>query len=383
MNKFNLVTDYKPQGDQPQAINRLVQALQADEQELTLLGVTGSGKTFTLANVIAQLNRPTLVISHNKTLAAQLYSEFKAFFPFNAVEYFISYYDYYQPEAYVPQKDLYIEKDLSINEEIDRLRLLATSSLMSREDVIIVASVSCIYGLGSPQDYQEMVCFLETGVDFSPEEVMKKLVSIQYERNELDFSRGKFRLRGDVLELHPAYSQSAVRIQFFGDQIEALWEIEPLSGKKISSQEKLTIYPAKHFILPQYRINQAIDNIKDELLGRVAYFEKNNRHVEAYRLKTRTEYDMEMMQEIGYCSGIENYSRHLSGRKSGERPFCLIDYFPKDFLTIIDESHVSYPSDQRDVQRRPLPPKIISLNTAGACLPLLTIAPSTIPSLTS
>jgi excinuclease ABC subunit B len=343
MQKFKLVSNFKPCGDQPQAIEKLTESILSGNKYQTLLGVTGSGKTFTLANVIANVNLPTLVISHNKTLAAQLYSEFKEFFPYNAVEYFVSYYDYYQPEAYIPSTDTYIEKDASINERLDRLRLSATSSLMSRPDTLIVASVSCIYNLGSPEDYQALIVSVEKGQVISPDTLLKRLVEIQYERNDYEFIRGRIRLRGDVLEVFPAYSEKALRIEFFMDTVEKISEIEPVSGKVLAELERTVIYPAKHFIVSADRIETALKSIEWELEDRVNYFKKNNRLLEAQRLLNRTRYDMEMLREIGYCHGIENYSRHLSGRPPGSRPYCLIDYFPEKFLTIIDESHVTIP----------------------------------------
>ncbi|KPJ58545.1 MAG: hypothetical protein AMS15_08120, partial [Planctomycetes bacterium DG_23] len=309
----------------------------------TLLGVTGSGKTFTMANVIAHYHRPTLVISHNKTLAAQLYAEFREFFPENAVEYFVSYYDYYQPEAYIPQKDIYIEKDASINEEIDRLRLAATSSLMSRDDVIIVASVSCIYGLGSPEDYEQMMLPLSAGQRIERDEILRRLVNLQYERNDYELARGKFRVRGDVLEVYPAYEEFAYRIEMFGDEIVMLVSINPLTGETISEDERLTIYPAKHYVLPEGKIVRALVTIEAELGERLEEFRSQGKLLEAQRLEARTRYDMEMLKELGYCPGIENYSRHLAGRPPGSRPYTLIDYFPKDFLSIVDESHVTLP----------------------------------------
>ncbi|MBI2447582.1 MAG: excinuclease ABC subunit UvrB, partial [Candidatus Omnitrophica bacterium] len=343
MDKFKLVSDYKPAGDQPQAIEKLTKGLMENKRFQTLLGVTGSGKTFTMANVIANINRPTLVISHNKTLAAQLYSEFNGFFPENAVEYFVSYYDYYQPEAYVPQTDTYIEKDASINDEIDRLRLSATSSLMSRNDVLIVASVSCIYGLGSPSDYQELLVFLKKGDNVTRDDVLRKLVDIQYERNDIDFHRGKFRVRGDVVEVFPAYEETAIRVELFGDEVEKLSEIDPITGNPLQELDKIAIYPAKHFVTTQGKIEKAISSILEELDMQLKKLRSENKLLEAQRLESRTRYDIEMLREIGYCNGIENYSRHLSGRLPGSRPYCLLDYFPEKFLTIIDESHVTVP----------------------------------------
>jgi excinuclease ABC subunit B len=343
MKRFKLVSKFKPCGDQPQAIKKLTKLILSGNKYQTLLGVTGSGKTFALANVIANVNLPTLVISHNKTLAAQLYSEFKEFFPYNAVEYFVSYYDYYQPEAYIPSTDTYIEKDASINERLDRLRLSATSSLMSRPDTLIVASVSCIYNLGSPEDYQALIVSVEKGQFISPDTLLRRLIEIQYERNDYEFIRGRLRLRGDILDVFPAYSEKALRIEFLIDKIERILEIEPVSGKVLGELEKAIIYPAKHFIVSSDRIETALKSIEWELEDRVNYFKKNNRLLEAQRLLNRTHYDMEMLKEIGYCHGIENYSRHLSGRPPGSRPYCLIDYFPEKFLTIIDESHVTIP----------------------------------------
>jgi len=343
MNKFKLVSKFKPTGDQPQAIEKLVKGLNEGKRFQTLLGVTGSGKTFTLACVIEKINKPTLVISHNKTLASQLYAEFKEFFPYNSVEYFVSYYDYYQPESYIPQTDTYIEKEASINERLDRLRLSATSSLVSRRDVIVVASVSCVYNLGSPEDYQELILYLEKGQTTPLEAVLKRLVTLQYERNDFDFKRGVFRVKGDTLDIFPTYREKAIKIEFFADEIEKIYEFDPLTGEKISELEKVGIYPAKHFIISMDKIGRALKTIEWELEDRINYFKKLGKIVEAERLRTRTLYDMEMLRECGYCHGIENYSRHLSGRPPGSRPYCLIDYFPDDFLTIIDESHVTIP----------------------------------------
>lgn len=343
MAKFKLVSSFKPEGDQPQAIEKLTEGLKKGERFQTLLGVTGSGKTFTMACVIANIGKPALVISHNKTLAAQLYSEFKEFFPENAVEYFVSYYDYYQPEAYIPQTDIYIEKDASINEDIDRLRLSATSSLMSREDCVIVASVSAIYGLGSPEEYGELLCFLEEGEDMPRDDISKRLVSIHYTRNDYDFKRSTFRVRGDTVEVFPAYTKTAYRVEQFGDKIEHIYEINPLTGDTIANIKKIGIYPAKHFVTTGDRIERAIKSIEEELSSRLDELRQQNKLLEAQRLESRTRYDIEMMRELGYCNGIENYSRHLSGRTPGSRPWCLIDYFPKDYLTIIDESHAAIP----------------------------------------
>ena len=344
MKSFKLVSSYKPAGDQPKAIERLVKWAREGVKYMTLVGVTGSGKTFTMANVIAQLNRPTLVISHNKTLAAQLYAEFKEFFPENAVEYFVSYYDYYQPEAYIPQRDLYIEKDCSINEEIDRMRHAATSALLERRDVIIVATVSCIYGLGSPEAYYGMVLTLDVGDEIGRDEVVRKLVRILYKRNDYDFTRGTFRVRGDVVEVYPSHLEDmALRIEFWGDEIEALSLIDPLTGAVIEEVERFTVYPASHYISTEERMRKAITSIKLELEERVKELKAAGKHVEAQRLWQRTMFDLEMIQEVGYCKGIENYSRHFTGRAPGEPPPTLIDYLPKDALIIIDESHVTVP----------------------------------------
>jgi len=341
--KFNLVSDYPPQGDQPQAIKKLVEGIRNGYKYQTLLGVTGSGKTFTMANVIQEIQLPTLVISHNKTLAAQLCSEFRRFFPDNAVEYFVSYYDYYQPEAYIPRTDTYIEKDSSINEEIDRLRLSATSSLFERRDVIIVASVSCIYGLGSPKDYQELVLKISKNKIFKRDDILERLINIHYERNDVDFHRGCFRVRGDVIEIFPSYLEYAFRLELWGDEIEAISEIDPLSGKVVKKKDKLIVYPAKHFVTTKDKLERAILSIEEELKERLNYFKKEGKLLEAQRLEQRTKYDLEMLKEVGYCSGIENYSRHISGRKSGEPPATLLDYFPSDFMMFIDESHVTVP----------------------------------------
>jgi excinuclease ABC subunit B len=340
---FQLAAPYEPMGDQPQAISALVAAMQEGQSAATLMGVTGSGKTFTIANVISQLQRPTLVLSHNKTLAAQLYSEFKGFFPTNAVEYFVSYYDYYQPEAYVPSKDLYIEKDSSINEEIDKLRLSATRSLLSRRDVIIVASVSSIYGLGSPNAYQDLTVRVELGQTTPRDEFLGKLVSIQYSRGDLGFQRGRFRVRGDTIELWPAYEDTAVRISLFGDEVEEIATINALTGEVLGRHERLNIYPAKHFVVEERTLDAAMGSIEEELASRHRELMTQGALLEAQRLQSRTAYDIEMLKEVGYCNGIENYSRHLTGRKAGERPYCLYDFFPADFLCVIDESHVTIP----------------------------------------
>jgi excinuclease ABC subunit B len=343
MSKFQLISDFQPQGDQPKAIQELSDGLKRGDKFQTLLGVTGSGKTFTMANVIASTGKPTLVISHNKTLAAQLYGELRGFFPHNAVEYFISYYDYYQPEAYIPSTDTYIEKDTSINDEIDRLRLRATSSLLEREDVIIVASVSCIYGLGSPKDYRELLLFLDTGKEIERREILERLIDIHYTRNDVDFHRGTFRVRGDVIEIFPAYDEHALRIEMWGDKIETISVVDTLTGEVLQEKERAAVYPAKHFVTTYPKLEVAIKAIEEELKERLAFFRSQGKLLEAQRLEMRTNYDIEMMEEIGYCSGIENYSRHLAGRKPGERPSCLIDYFPDDFLLIIDESHATVP----------------------------------------
>jgi excinuclease ABC subunit B len=343
MDKFRLVTDLTPAGDQPSAIEKISKSIIDGNSYQTLVGVTGSGKTFTMAHSIVNINKPVLVLSHNKTLAAQLYSEFKDFFPDNAVEYFVSYYDYYQPEAYVPQTDVYIEKDASINEDIDRLRLSATSSLFSRKDVLVVASVSCIYGLGSPEDYSNMLVVADIGQEISREELLRKLVDIQYERNNFDLGRGKFRVRGDVIEVFPAYKQTAIRVELFDDEVSRISEIDPITGDILTELEKMFIYPAKHFVTTEDKINAALISISEELEGQLAVFRANGKLLEAQRLESRTKYDMDMLKELGYCNGIENYSRHISGRPEGSRPWCLLDYFGDDFLVIIDESHVTIP----------------------------------------
>ena len=341
---FKLHSKYKPTGDQPRTIDKLVSSIQAGNKEQTLLGVTGSGKTFTMANVIERLNRPTLVLAHNKTLAAQLCSEFKEFFPENSVEYFVSYYDYYQPEAYVAQTDTYIEKDSSINDEIDKLRHSATLALSERRDVIIVASVSCIYSLGNPIDYRNMVISLRPGMEKSRDELVKKLVELQYERNDINFIRNKFRVRGDVVEIFPASSNdSIIRVEFFGDEIDRIYEINPLTGELKAILRHAAVYPASHYIVSRDKMQTALAEIERELEERLAYFRENGKLLEAQRIEQRTRYDMEMLQEIGFCSGIENYSRILSGRAPGSSPYTLLDYFPKDFLLFVDESHVTLP----------------------------------------
>ena len=344
MDQFILNSKYTPAGDQPKAIDKLVQGIQAGDREQTLLGVTGSGKTFTMANIIARLNRPTLVLAHNKTLAAQLCSEFREFFPNNAVEYFVSYYDYYQPEAYIAQTDTYIEKDSAINDEIDKLRHSATLALSERRDVIIVASVSCIYSLGNPIDYRTMVISLRPGMQKKRDDLLRKLVELQYERNDVNFIRNKFRVRGDVVEIFPAQSSDAViRVEFFGDEIDRISEINPLTGELKADLKHAAIYPASHYIVPREKLNKAIHELEDELAERVKYFKENDKLVEAQRIEQRTNYDMEMLQEIRFCKGIENYSRVLAGRKAGSAPYTLLDYFPDDYLMFVDESHVMLP----------------------------------------
>ncbi len=344
MSRFQLSSEFEPKGDQAQAIAKLSKSLLAGNEHQTLLGVTGSGKTFTVANLITELGKPTLIMSHNKTLAAQLYSEFKSFFPNNAVEYFVSYFDYYQPEAYIPRTDTYIEKDSSINDEIERLRLSSMSSLLTRKDVIVVASVSCIYGLGSPDDYKDMMIPVKVGQDLDRDDFLKDLVSILYERNDIEFGRGKFRVRGDVVEVFPAYlDDEGIRVEFFGDEIDRITLFDPLTGNSRHQLDDVTFYPAKQFVTPKDKMARAIKDIRAELTERIEHFEKNQQYLEAQRIKQRTEYDIEMMQEMGFCQGIENYSRHLTGRPAGAKPGTLIDFFPDDFFTVIDESHVSIP----------------------------------------
>src|SRR6201996_4960022 len=341
---FQLSSEYSLKGDQEAAVEQLVRSVEAGNRHQTLLGVTGSGKTFTAANVVATLDRPTLVISHNKTLAAQLYSEFKQFFPKNAVEYFVSYFDYYQPEAYIPRSDTYIEKDSSINEEIERLRLSATSALLSRRDVIVVASVSCIYGITSPEDYERMLLTVKRGQHTTREAVLGRLVDMLYERNDMNFSRGRFRVRGDVVEVYPATAdEEAVRIEFFGDELDAITRFDPLTGNPHESLSVITFYPAKQFVTPADKLNRALGSIRNELEHRIVELESQSKLLEAQRLRMRTEYALEMLQEMGFCNGIENYSRHLSGRAPGSRPYTLLDFFPKDFLLIVDESHATIP----------------------------------------
>ena len=341
--RFQLVSAYKPGGDQPHAIAELTKGFGSGRDFQTLLGVTGSGKTFVVANVAAEMNLPTLVISHNKTLAAQLYSELREFFPHNAVEYFVSYYDYYQPEAYIPQRDIYVEKDASINNDIDRLRLSSTSSLLSRKDVIIVASVSCIYGLGDPKDYKDMLIRIDRGARLDRDDLLRKLVDIQYVRRDMELLRGTFRVRGDVIEIFPAYEQKAVRVEMFGDEIEDIFQIDPLTGEVHDEYQSTTIFPAKHFVIGEEKVQKAVSSIRAELRERLDVLEKEGKALEAHRLNSRTRYDCELLLEIGYCPGVENYSRHFSGRAPGERPHNLFDYFPDDFLVVVDESHVTVP----------------------------------------
>jgi len=343
MQMFELVSPYQPAGDQPQAIAKLTEGVLSGAKHQVLLGVTGSGKTFTVANVIRNFKKPTLVISHNKTLAAQLYAEFKGFFPNNAVEYFVSYFDYYQPEAYIPRTDTYIEKDSSINDEIERLRLSTMSSLFSRRDVVVVASVSCIYGIGSKEDYEAMVIPIRTGMELTRDHLLHRMVDLQYTRNDIEFTRGQFRVRGDTVEVCPAGREDGLRVEFFGDQIERITRFEPLTGEKLESLPAVTIYPGKQFVTPAEKLRPALLSIRAELGERIAWFEKHGKLLEAQRLKMRTEYDLEMMEEMGFCSGIENYSRHLSRRTPGSRPCTLFDFFPKDFLLVIDESHATVP----------------------------------------
>lgn len=341
---FNIKSDFKPTGDQPEAIKSIVSAINNDEKFATLLGVTGSGKTFTMANIIQEVKKPTLIIAHNKTLAAQLYSEFKEFFPENAVEYFVSYYDYYQPEAYVAHSDTYIEKDASINDEIDKLRHSATASVLERRDVIIISSVSCIYGLGDPKDYKELMLSLRPGMEKDRDDIIKKLVEIQYERNDINFTRGTFRVRGDILEIFPASNdEKAIRIEFFGDEIDRITEIDYVTGKVAGVRNHVVIFPASHYVTTPERIERAIVDIQDELDERIDYFKNSDKLLEAQRIDQRTRYDIEMLKEIGFCQGIENYSRHITGREPGEKPYTLMDFFPDDYLIIVDESHVTVP----------------------------------------
>jgi excinuclease ABC subunit B len=338
-----MVTDLPPRGDQPKAIEELVESIRAGHRYTTLLGVTGSGKTYSMARVIERIQKPTLVIAHNKTLAAQLYGEFRQFFSHNAVRYFVSYYDYYQPEAYVPQTDLYIAKDASINDEIDRLRHATTKALMERRDVIVVASVSCIYGLGRPEDYRDVVLVVRRGERRTREEILRRLVDVQYERNDVDFARGRFRVRGDVIEVFPSYEERAVRVELFGDEVDRILELDPLTGEVLEEKNVVAIWPAKHWVTTEERLERALRSIEEELVERAAWFRAQGKLLEAQRLEFRTRYDMEMLRETGYCPGIENYSRHLDGRAPGERPGCLLDYFPRDYLLFIDESHVTVP----------------------------------------
>src|SRR5215216_4718285 len=343
MPDFQVVSPFQPQGDQPAAIEKLVRGVQEGKRYQTLMGATGTGKTFSMAYTVARLGRPALVVSHNKTLAAQLYEEFKGLMPHNATGYFVSYYDYYQPEAYIPQRDIYIEKDSSRNDDLDRLRLSATSNLVSREDVMLVASVSCIFGLGSPMEYKRSVLPIRKGVETDRDEMLRKLIDLQYARNDIDFKRRTFRVRGDVVELHPSYEEFAYRIEFFGDEITNIDMVNPLTGELLRSEDQIFIYPAVHYVMPEDRVQDAVRSIREELDHRVMQLRGDGKLLEAQRLIARTKYDIEMIQEVGYCSGIENYSRHLDGRKPGEKPYTLLDYFPKDFLMFIDESHVSLP----------------------------------------
>ncbi len=343
MPEFKISSEFRTTGDQPRAVDKLVDGLVRGDRSQTLLGVTGSGKTFTMANIVERLQRPALVIAHNKTLAAQLATEFREFFPENAVEYFVSYYDYYQPEAYVPQTDTYIEKDSDINQEIDKLRLSATAALMSRRDVLIVASVSCIYGLGDPDDYHSFVAEVKVGAVFSRDQLVRRLINMQYERNNLEVSRGRFRVRGDTLEIMPAYEETAVRIQFWGDEVEKIVEVDPLTGEILSQRDSIEIYPARHFVTPREKLEAAIEDIKIELEERLDYLRANGKLLEASRLEQRTRYDLEMLQETGACAGVENYSRHLSRRAPGSTPWTLLDYFPEDFILFVDESHMTVP----------------------------------------
>ena len=341
---FKIHSEYSPTGDQPQAIDKIVKAINNDEKFSTLLGVTGSGKTFTMANIIKNVQKPTLIIAHNKTLAAQLYSEFKEFFPENAVEYFVSYYDYYQPEAYVAHSDTYIEKDASINDEIDKLRHSATAAVLERKDCVIISSVSCIYGLGDPEDYKELMVSLRPGMERDRDDIIKKLIEIQYERNDINFTRGTFRVRGDILEIFPANTdERAIRIEFFGDEIDRITEIDYLTGKIVGLRNHVVIFPASHYVTTKERIDQAVIDIEEELKDRIEYFKENDKLLEAQRIDQRTRYDVEMLKEIGFCQGIENYSRHITGRNAGEKPYTLMDFFPDDYLIIIDESHVTVP----------------------------------------
>ena len=343
MGEFRIVSDYKMMGDQPQAVEKLVAGIKAGKKHQTLMGVTGSGKTFTMANIIEQVQKPTLVISHNKTLAAQLHGEFKEFFPENAVEYFVSYYDYYQPEAYVPSTDTYIEKDSDINAEIEKLRNSATAALSERRDVIIVASVSCIYGLGSPIDYKNQVLSLRPGMEIERQEMLRKLVDIQYNRNDMGFERGTFRVRGDIVDIYPAGEENAVRIELFGDEVDTIKEINPVTGEIIGIRSHVAVYPATHYVTTKENIERAALTINEELEERIQWFKDRGKLLEAQRIEQRTRYDIEMLREIGTCKGIENYSRHISGLEPGARPYTLIDYFPDDFLILIDESHVMLP----------------------------------------
>ncbi|EQG16801.1 DEAD/DEAH box helicase family protein, partial [Clostridioides difficile 6057] len=341
---FKIKSDFKPTGDQPEAIKSIVDSINRNEKFSTLLGVTGSGKTFTMANIIQQVKKPTLIMAHNKTLAAQLYSEFKEFFPDNAVEYFVSYYDYYQPEAYVAHSDTYIEKDASINDEIDKLRHSATASILERRDTIIISSVSCIYGLGDPKDYKELMLSIRPGMQRDRDDVIKRLIEIQYERNDINFTRGTFRVRGDILEIFPASNdEKAIRIEFFGDEVDRITEIDYVTGKIVGTRNHVVIFPASHYVTTPERIEKAIVEIENELQEQIKFFKENDRLLEAQRIEQRTKYDIEMLKEIGFCQGIENYSRHITGRSEGERPYTLMDFFPDDYLIIVDDAHVTIP----------------------------------------
>ena len=352
---FELVSDFKMTGDQPQAVSRLVNGVREGLVQQTLMGVTGSGKTFSMANIVQEVQRPALVMAHNKTLAAQLATEFKEFFPHNAVEFFVSYYDYYQPEAYVPQSDTYIEKDASINDELDKLRLSATTSLLTRRDVLIVASVSCIYGLGDPEDYFHFVARLRVGDIRNRSQFVRQLVDMQYERNDMDLSRGKFRIRGDTLELVPAYEEAAVRIQFFGDEVERITQVDPLTGELLAEKQDMYLFPANHFVTPKEKLELAIEGIKVELEEQLDSLRSRGKVLEAARLESRTHYDLEMLQETGFCSGVENYSRHLAQRPAGSTPWTLLDYFPEDYLLFVDESHMMLPQVRGMFPRRHVP----------------------------
>ena len=377
--KFEVVSDFQPTGDQPGAIDSLVEGITSGRKHQVLLGVTGSGKTYTMAKVAEAVQRPTLVIAHNKTLAAQLATEFKEFFPNNAVEYFVSYYDYYQPEAYVPRTDTYIEKDADVNDEIDKLRHAATRALLTRRDTLIVASVSCIYGLGSPEEYQSFVAYVQKGEQRNRQRLLRHLVDMQYERNDMDLSRGKFRIRGDTLEILPAYDELAVRVEFFGDEVERIIELDPLTGEVMAERDAIEIYPAKHFVTSAEKLDMAIGDIRDEMAERVEWLKSQGKLLEAQRLESRTNYDIEMLRETGYCAGVENYSRPLAQRAAGSTPWTLMDYFPDDFLLFIDESHMTVPSCTACITETSRASKRWSI-TGSACLRRWTTAPSTLRS---